>query len=519
MSSLFETPEWGIVLAALIGVFAVAGWLAHRLQRTMTRWQLQTMKSGVEQEKQHQMLQNEKRLQNELFQMKKQQEALQEQLDKVQQEKAAAHSSISHLTTQYHEARDQLALNDSRYAELQEKHQQLLKHHTELETSLQAKQEHFDQQFQQLADNKVALSKEFENLANKIFDEKGKAFQQNSENSIGHLLKPLSEQIEGFQKRVNDVHTHAVKENANLGAEIQKVLQVGLKMKDEANHLVTALKGDKKLQGTWGEIQAELLLEMSGLHKGREYDREAQFTNEEGKHQRPDFIVYLPNNKHLIIDSKVSLNAFTEAVAADNEAEKLRHLKAHATAIRKHVNDLSAKNYPKLKDLNSPDFVFMFIGNEPAYLAALETDATLMQDAYYKGIGIVTPNTLLSSLRLVSHLWSIDKQNANTLLLAEQASKVYDKLRVFLGKMDKLGQQINTMQKTYDDSVISLTDGRGSLLQQVDKFRDMGVTVKERLPTPNEQPAIDADDSPEPLAYRTMRDENWDDNDSYVDKN
>ena len=352
-----------------------------------------------------------------------------------------------------------------------------------LKAQLEEKEQNFKRQIAQFEEQKTALTKEFELLAHKIFEEKGKRFEDQSKTQMNAVLKPFREQIDQFQQRVNEVHTQSVQGNSKLEAQIKNVLEVGLKMSGEANSLAQALKGDKKAQGNWSEVQAELLLEMSGLAEGREYEREASFKTEDGRDQRPDFIVNLPNDKHIIIDSKISLNAYVQAVATDDEDERQVHLNAHVEAIRTHVRSLSDKNYAKLKGLNSLEYIFMFIGSEPAYLAAANQDPALFQDAYRKGIAIVTPNTLLSSLRIVSHLWSIDKQNANTRQLAEQASKVHDKLRVFAEKMQKLGAQLSTAQKTYDESWNTLKDGRGSLAKQVDKFVDMGVSVKERLPS------------------------------------
>lgn len=349
-------------------------------------------------------------------------------------------------------------------------------------TQLTERENSFKQQVQQFEEQKRDLKKEFELVAHKIFDQKGKQFETQSSANLGAILQPFKEQIEGFQKRVNEVHTESVQGHSKLEQQIKSVLDVGLKMSDEANALAGALKGDKKAQGNWSEVQAELLLEMAGLTKGREYERESSLKSDDGRDQRPDFIINLPNDKHIILDSKISLNAYVQSMSAENEEERSKYLRLHVEAIRQHVKSLSDKNYAKLKDLNSPEYVFMFIGNEPAYLAAADFDANLFQEAYRKGIAIVTPNTLLSSLRIVSHLWSIDKQNRNTKKLADQASKVYDKLRVFVTKMEKLGSQINTVQKSYDETWTTLKGGQGSLVKQVDKFVDMGVSVKEKLP-------------------------------------
>lgn len=399
---------------------------------------------------------------------------------------------ISHVTLRAeHDALTlRLSEHHSSIAELTQKldSERSLKHCAQQQASviaaqLEEREQSFQKQVAQFNEQKQALTKEFELLAHKIFEEKGKNFEQQSKNQMDAVLKPFKEQIDGFQKRVNDVHTQSVQGNSKLEAQIKNVLDIGLKMSDEADSLARALKGDKKAQGNWSEVQAELLLEMAGLSEGREYEREANFKTDDGRDQRPDFIIHLPNDKHIIVDSKISLNAYVQSCAAETEEAQQLHLKAHVEAIRQHVKSLSDKNYAKLKGLNSLEYIFMFVGSEPAYLAAANHDPALFQDAYRKGIAIVTPNTLLSSLRIVSHLWSIDKQNNNTRQLAEQASKVYDKLRVFAEKMQRLGAQISTVQKTYDESWSTLKDGRGSLAKQVDKFVDMGVSVKEKLPS------------------------------------
>ena len=387
------------------------------------------------------------------------------------------------LVESAHSSKQELkALTTKLENEVKLKHQALQQSKV-IEAQLSERETNFKTQLQQFELQKQDLKKEFELLAHKIFEEKGKSFDERSKTQMDAVLKPFKDQIDGFQKRVNEVHTESVQGNSKLEAQIKNVLEVGMKMSGEAQSLAQALKGDKKAQGNWSEVQAELLLEMSGLSEGREYEREANYKTEDGKDQRPDFVVNLPNDKHIIIDSKISLNAYVNAVASEVEEEQQQYLNAHVEAIRTHVRTLSDKNYAKLKGINSPEYIFMFMGSEPAYLAAANQDPSLFQDAYRKGIAIVTPNTLLSSLRIVSHLWSIDKQNANTRQLAEQASKVHDKLRVFAEKMQKLGAQISTAQRTYEDSWNTLKDGRGSLAKQVDKFVEMGVSVKESLPS------------------------------------
>jgi DNA recombination protein RmuC len=376
---------------------------------------------------------------------------------------------------------EQLKTQESKLDSLQEKFDSLNRQYTELKTMQDEREASHAREVAAFERQKTDLKTEFKVVSEEIIKQRQETLNAQNKEGVGALLKPLQEQLSSFQNRINEVHDVSVRGNTHLNSEIRKVLDVGLRMSDEASSLATALKGDKKALGTWSEVQAELLLQLAGLREGYEYEREANFKTEDGKNQRPDFIINLPNGKHLIVDSKMSLNSYVEATSAENEEQRDFHLKLHVNSIIRHITSLSEKNYTKCIGLNTPEFVFMFIGNEPAYLAALGKEPNLAQGAYKKGIAIVTSSTLLSSLRIVTHLWSINKQNNNTLQLAEQASKVYDKLRVFVDKMEKLGNQINTVQNTYLESWKTLKDGNGSLTKQAGKFVDMGVVVKEKL--------------------------------------
>ncbi|WP_416394709.1 DNA recombination protein RmuC [Allohahella sp. A8] len=333
-----------------------------------------------------------------------------------------------------------------------------------------------------LEQSRERLTRDFENLANRIFEEKTQQFSKVSSESIDALLKPFREQIHSFEKRVNDVHDASITKHSALQAEIGKIVELGARMGEDALNLTNALKGNKKIQGDWGELQLEFLLQDAGLRKGIEYDCQTSLKNEEGQHFRPDFILNLPERKHIVLDSKVSLNSYIEAVSAESDEQRDQALDRLVLAFRRHFNSLSAKNYPKLRGLQSTELVFMFVPTEPAYLAAAQRAPTLFREAYQAGVAVVTPSTLMACLRIVAHLWTIDKQNQNTMALAAQAAKVHDKLRIFLERMERLGQQINTVQKSYDQAWSGVKDGQGSLVKQVDRFRDMGVPIVKSLP-------------------------------------
>ncbi|MBX6151907.1 DNA recombination protein RmuC [Pseudomonas aeruginosa] len=354
-----------------------------------------------------------------------------------------------------------------------------------------------EEKLQLLQENKEQLKQEFQNLANQIFDSKQQSFTEQSRQGLDALLKPFKDQLESFRNRVDQVHSEAIDGQSSMKSELVKLIELNAQITTEASNLTKALKGDKKLQGTWGEQKVELLLEQAGLRKGVEYQREANFKNEDHENGRPDFVVQLPEGKHIIIDSKVSLVAYTDYVAAETDEQRAASLAAHVQALRNHVQSLAGKRYPELTGMNSPDFVFLFMPVEPAYLLAAEHSPSLFQQAYEQRIAVVTATTLLPVLRVVANLWSIQRQNQSTLQLAQQASSVYNKLRVFVEKMEKLGHQISTVQKTYADSFNTLTGPHGSLTRTVDKFVDLGVKVVKRLPASvvgvNDEPGAEGD--------------------------
>lgn len=398
------------------------------------------------------------------------------------------------------EQKQQLELARSRHAHLEQELESLRNSLSaaqttiaELNTAREKDQHAAEEKLQLLQDNKEQLKQEFQNLANQIFDTKQQSFSEQSRQGLDALLKPFKEQLDSFRQRVDQVHSDTVQGQSSMKTELGKLMELNAQITAEASNLTKALKGDKKLQGTWGEQKVELLLEQAGLRKGFEYLREASFKNEDADNGRPDFIVNLPEGKHIIIDSKMSLVAYTDYVSAESEEQRAQALAAHVQALKNHIDGLASKKYPELTGMNSPDFVFLFMPVEPAYLVAAEHSPALFQAAYEKRIAIVTATTLLPVLRVVANLWSIQRQNQSTLQLAQQATRVYDKLRIFVEKMDRLGNQLNTVQKTYADSLNTLSGPHGSLTKTVDKFVDLGVKVVKRLPAS----AIGDDDAPD----------------------
>lgn len=352
----------------------------------------------------------------------------------------------------------------------------------ELKTAAEKDAQNMAEKLALLEDNKSQLKQEFENLAHQIFDNKQHNFSQQSQQGLNSLLNPFKEQLDAFRKRVDEVHANSIEGQTNIKAELEKLRELNTRINDEAANLTKALKSDKKLQGSWGEQKVDLLLERAGLRKDIEYTKEENFKNDAGKNQRPDFVINLPEGKHIIIDSKMSLVAYMDYVAADNDKARQEALNRHVKAIEHHINDLSDRKYHALQGLNTPDFVFLFMPIEPAYILIAEHAPAIFEKAYEKNIAIVTAANLLPVLRVVANLWSIQRQNRNTKELAEQAGRVYEKLCAFINKMEAIGSHLNKAQESYHESFNSLRDGKGSLTKIVSNFVDLGVKVSKQLP-------------------------------------
>lgn len=341
---------------------------------------------------------------------------------------------------------------------------------------------HHAEQVQLLNENRELLKKEFSNLANEIFEQKNRAFKEQSSQSMSAMLDPFQKQIEQFRKRVDDIHTQDSEGRGQLLSQLKMLGEMNSQLNKQADDLTKALKGDKKLQGNWGELQVERILESSGLQRGREYEREENFKDEHGKNYRPDFVIHLPEGKHIVIDSKVSLNAYQRAVSAEDDSVRELAIREHVAATRTHIRSLSDKNYPRLNGMNTPDFVLMFMPVESAFVAAFEADGQLFNEAFERHIVVVTPTTLLATLRTVANLWVLERQNVNAKELFGLAGKIYDKVRIFGEKMEKLGSQIQGADKSYHDAMNSLTEGRGSMVSYVKRLRELGAPTTKALP-------------------------------------
>ena len=353
----------------------------------------------------------------------------------------------------------------------------------EQEVTLDKERRSTTEKLELLERNRDALKQEFENLANKIFEQKSKRFSQQTRTSLDTLLNPFRDQLQDFRKRVEDVYTTETRDRQALRSEIKSLQDLNRQITEEASNLTRALKGDKKIQGNWGELILERVLEKSGLRKGVEYDTQGSYRDSDNQLYRPDVIVHLPDSRNLIIDSKVSLVAYQQWVTEDEDSEvKEQALKQHVEAVRNHIRTLSEKDYSQLHGLHSPDFVLLFMPIEPAFVAAFQQDENLFAEAFERKIIVVTPTTLMATLRTIENIWRYERQSQNARRIAERAGAVYDKLRVFVEAMERLGSQLHTAQGTYDSAMNNLTRGRGNLISQANRFVELGVRVKKELP-------------------------------------
>lgn len=348
---------------------------------------------------------------------------------------------------------------------------------SELTTALEAERKQSEEKLQLLIDAREQLSNQFKSLAGEILEDKSKRFTEQNQTNIGALLGPLKTQIHEFKAKVEDIHLKDTEQQATLKAELNQLKDLNRQITEEAHGLATALKGQSKMQGNWGEMVLENILDRSGLRSGKEYRREVSFNTETGK-SRPDVIVYLPQVKHLVIDSKVSLNAYTRYVNAEGEIERQLALKEHVAAISSRIKELSDRNYFELPGLNSPEMVFMFIPIESAFVEALRADETLFQKAIEQNVLVATPTTLLTSLNIVRQLWRFEVQNAQTVELAKRAVMVHKKLCTFVCSMEGVGNQLDKAKDSYKIAMDQFTHGKGNLIQQVNDFKRLGVAVQ-----------------------------------------
>jgi DNA recombination protein RmuC len=364
-----------------------------------------------------------------------------------------------------------------------------------LEARLEGERTRYEEQLQLLRQARESLVQEFENLANRIFDAKQQKFSEQSSRTLNSSIDPLRKEIHDFRKKVEDAYDKENAERNKLVGQIVELQKQAQKVGEDAVLLANALKGESKFQGNWGEVILERILEQSGLTKGREYETQVALKNEEGDRRNPDVIIHLPDQRDIVVDAKVSLTDYERYCRAELPDEKQRSLKQHILSIRAHINGLSRKAYEQLEGVNSLDFVLIFVPVEAAFMLALEHDHTLFRDAYDKGIILVSPSTLLATLRTIHNIWRYEDQNRNAQQIAAEAGKLYDQLVLVVESLDDLGRHIDRSQEAWQQTRKRLVDGRGNLIKKFEDIKKLGARTKRSLPDNLVEKATEQDDA------------------------
>ncbi|AHM61219.1 hypothetical protein D770_14825 [Flammeovirgaceae bacterium 311] len=407
------------------------------------------------------------------------------------------------------EAEQRAQLAEDRYQRLQEQHNRLLQEREQLQfaeadlrsslveaqTTNRHLQEKLATQKDELHQRQEQLRQQFENLAQQVLNQQREQLAESNSERLKLILDPLKERIASFEQRVEKNQEHQTVQSEVLKGELERLARLNQQMSEEARNLTQALKGDNKTQGNWGELVLERILESSGLQRGSEYLLQGEdmgLRSEDGQAQRPDVIVRLPEGRHLIIDAKVSLKAYESFCNCLDETERIGYLKQHVQSLRSHVKGLSEKHYYRLHKLNTPDFVLLFVPIEASFSLALSTDtdnqggsglgsASLFQYAWERKVIIVSPTTLLATLRTTASIWKYEKQNLNALQIAEESGRLYDKFYGFVQELEKIGVMLHKSQETYDDAMKKLSTGKGNLLSRAEKLRAMGINAKKDM--------------------------------------
>jgi DNA recombination protein RmuC len=382
----------------------------------------------------------------------------------------------------FNKAKEELQLITEELKQEKEKTLQQSNRLSKAETEFKNLLEKLNTQKAEMEELQKKFSTEFENIANKILKTHTQEFAQSGLKSMGEILNPLKEKIVDFEKKVNEAYDKELRDKVDLRAEVRKLFDLNNKISEDANNLTKALKGDSKKQGNWGEMVLEKLLERSGLTNGMEYQTQFSTESDEGKRLQPDVVIFLPDKKHVIIDSKVSLVAYEKYVNATDEEERKQYMKEHLLSIRNHIKELSAKNYQSAKEMNSPDFVLLFIPIESSFGVAVQADQQLFNDAWDSRIVIVSPSTLFATLKTIASIWKQENQTKNAIEIARQGGALYDKFVGFINDLEKLGRNIGQMNETYDEAMKKLKTGTGNLIGRAESMRKLGIKTSKRLP-------------------------------------
>lgn len=405
-----------------------------------------------------------------------------EEAEMLEREREEALQTISRMEERNQNISSQLQQAEQEQKQAQRHANEAEKQLAELNANYRNLQERLTEQKEEMKQLQDRFKDEFENLANKILEEKSQKFTEQNREKLDQLLKPLGEKMDAFKKKVEETYEKEMREQTSLKEQIKQMAELNKQMTKEANDLTKALKGESKTQGSWGEVILQRILEKSGLTKGREYEIEQHHTLDDGSRLRPDVVVHLPDEKRLVIDSKVSLTAYEQYSSAVDEDECQRFLKQHINSLRGHVKNLSSKNYQQLYNGNSPDFVLLFVPIESAFGAALQYDNSLYYEAFDQNIVIVSPSTLLATLATIDSVWKQEYQSKNAQEIAERGGALYDKFVLFVESMKDIGQRIRQTQDSYDEAMGRLSEGRGNVIRQVEMLRELGSKATKNLP-------------------------------------
>ena len=399
-----------------------------------------------------------------------------------QSDKSGLEERINGLLEQIEQFKNQVRQHSLEKENLQKEKESLAIHLAKKENDFDNLWERSKEQKQEVEQLQEKFTKEFENLANKILEEKTVKFTEQNKENLKNILSPLQDRIQLFEKKVEDTHKESIDYHAALRQQIIGLREMNEQMSKETLNLTKALKGDSKMQGNWGELVLERVLEKSGLEKDREYFVQQSHISEDGSRVFPDVIINLPDGKKMIIDSKVTLTAYERFTNEEDETQKNQYLKEHVVSINRHVEQLGNKNYQDLYQMESPDFVLLLTPIESAFAVALNVDTTLYNKAFEKNIVIVTPSTLLATLRTIDSMWANQKQQENALEIARQAGALYDKFEGFVGDLIKIGKKMDEAKIEYGAAMNKLTEGKGNLITSVEKLKKMGAKAKKSLP-------------------------------------
>ena len=464
--------------AALGALCLVLVAVAVLLQRRLSQQQAEL---SLLEERLSQALMAQEGLSAQLETSRQDQADLHESRAALQSEAAVLRRESEWLQAQRLETRETLddlqAERDAQQAELRA----LSAAHAAVTAELNEQQKTHEQRLADLQGARDELRAQFAELAGKIFEEREQRFAETSHERLGQLLDPLKERIQSFEKRVEESYQNEARERFSLAKELERLQQLNQRLGDEATNLTRALQG-QKTQGNWGELILERVLEHAGLEKGREYHTQVSLKSADGERFQPDVLIQLPGDKQVVVDAKVSLTAYQALICAEDEGSRALALKQHVLSLRNHLKGLSLKDYQRLEGLQSLDFVLLFVPIEAAFAAALQADPELFQDAYSKHIVIVSPTTLLATLRVIDSLWRQERQSQNAREIAERAGGLYDKFAAFIQDLDEIGSRLQQLDKAYLGARNKLTDGRGNLVGRAEQLKLLGARASKRLP-------------------------------------